>query len=342
MSLVKKAAMTQRKLDANRANAISSHGPSTPEGKERIRAANTRHGQYSDRQQAALRALGEDPAEFEELLAGVREEFSPSSRLQEELAARLARALQLMQRADRAQEGVVLARAQGVEAGRDNRLHARMMRLKMGAQTLRSLARSVNVWHYVATLEELGAVMQLFEKSEEDEIGQVILDLFNQLQEPGTEDDTTEQKKLQMVASIRSMFGLPSLQSPVQALPPAEVAMGGQAESPEAPEMPPDGDDERDSHLDDRYPQITEDDWVAREKARKLLRNLLTRHAESWEEQRKALLRESLAGASPCEVAAECAPISRDSLIARRLQESNLREVRRLTSLLLKLKKRRD
>jgi len=102
----------------------------------------------------------------------------------------------------------------------------------------------------------------------------------------------------------------------------------------------PDGEEGEDSEKDDRYPKITAEDWKARERARKLLRNILTRQAEACESQRKALLKESLAGPSPYELAVEIAPNHAEALLMRRIQDANMREVRRLTNLLLKIKRR--
>ncbi len=81
------------------------------------------------------------------------------------------------------------------------------------------------------------------------------------------------------------------------------------------------------------------EDWIARERARKLLRNILSRQAEACEAQRKALLKESLAGPSPYEFAAEIAPSHADALLMRRTQDANMREVRRLINLLLRIKR---
>jgi hypothetical protein len=72
------------------------------------------------------------------------------------------------------------------------------------------------------------------------------------------------------------------------------------------------------------------------------LRNILSRQAEACEAQRKSLLKESLAGPSPYEFAAEIAPSHADALLMRRMQDANMREVRRLINLLLKLKQRED
>jgi hypothetical protein len=62
MSLTKKRPTTAKKTVASQANGRRSHGPATPEGREQIRAANVRHGFYSQAEDAALRALGEDAA----------------------------------------------------------------------------------------------------------------------------------------------------------------------------------------------------------------------------------------------------------------------------------------
>src|SRR5579863_3510691 len=108
MSLTRRPRITERKLAANRSNSAHSTGPVTPEGKARVGAAQLRHGFYAKAQEAALSNLGEDPAHFEELLAGLREEFTPAGTLQEELVNRLARVLWLMERDHRSQEGAAL------------------------------------------------------------------------------------------------------------------------------------------------------------------------------------------------------------------------------------------
>ena len=100
-----------------------------------------------------------------------------------------------MDRADRSQEGEALRRARSVDAGRDNRLHARMMRLKMTAETLRSLARSVVVWHYVTTRDDLEVMKKLHQEGVTAEMGEIALDLFYQLQEPGADKDGVSEEE---------------------------------------------------------------------------------------------------------------------------------------------------
>jgi hypothetical protein len=55
---------------------------------------------------------------------------------------------------------------------------------------------------------------------------------------------------------------------------------------------------------------------------------------------RRAVLKDAVAGPSPYELAAEIAPSHDDALVMRRMQDANLREVRRITNLLLKMKRR--
>ena len=341
MPLVKKPVLTEEKLAANRRNGGQSQGAVTEEGKARIAAAQFRHGRYSKGEETALCGLGEDPAEFEELLAGLREEFTPAGVLQEKLVTRLARVLALVDRYDRQLEGDALRRARIAGNGRDNRVHARMMRLKMTAETLRSLARSVATWHYVTPLEDLEVMKKLHQEGVASEMGEIALNLFYQLQKLGTDEDgeDPDKKNLRVFNSIRSIFGLGEIDRPVAVLTPAGETLVVRPEGYQ--EASPDGEEDEDSDKDDRYPSITAEDWKARERARKLLRNILTRQVEVCETERKVLLRESLAGPSPYELAAENLPSLTDALLLRRVQDANLREVRRLTNLLLKIQCRK-
>ena len=91
MSLVKTPRMTKKKLASARTNAKRSRGPKTQAGRERVRAANLRHGFYSKSDEAALLALGEDPAEVEKLLKRLSEKDTALATLQESLGDRLAR-----------------------------------------------------------------------------------------------------------------------------------------------------------------------------------------------------------------------------------------------------------
>ena len=116
MSLVKKPTLTPRRLAANRSNGRLSCGAVTAEGIERMRAANLRHGFYSQMQGEALRALGEDPAEFEHLLESLMATWEPADHFQTRLVDRLARALWRMERGDRIQESMAIAQLERMDA----------------------------------------------------------------------------------------------------------------------------------------------------------------------------------------------------------------------------------
>jgi len=342
MSLVKKSKMTEKQVAANRRNQKLCNPPETDERRERVRAALRRFGYNVQAEEIAMRALGENPADFQELLEALWEEWNPVGSLQEGVVIRLARVMWLANRSDRSQEGAALRRAQSADRGRDNRLHARMMRLKMTAESLRSLARSVGCWHYVTTREDLEVMKKLHHEGIAGEMGEIAMDLFYQLQEPDTDKDgvSSEEKYRGAINSFRSIFGIAPIESPVEMLSPTGERVVIRPEGYEEAEGSPEGEEGEDSEKDDRYPKITEEDWKARERARKLLSHILSRQAEACEAQRKTLLRESLEGPSPYELAAEIAPSHTDALLMRRMQDANMREVRRLTNLLLKIKRR--
>jgi len=134
-----------------------------------------------------------------------------------------------------------------------------------------------------------------------------------------------------MVAQAKEIFGI-GLNPPNP--PPSNV-------TPDSSQV---GDDEQDAEAveeehDERYPSITAAEWEARERPRHLLENILKRQVEICEEQRKAVLKESLKGPSPYERATEIAPTHPNARVMRRMQDSNFREARRIINLLLKLKR---
>jgi hypothetical protein len=398
MSLVKKHALTQKKLAANRRNQKLSHGPATAQGRERLRAAHLRHGFYAQAEEVALRALGEEPAQFQELLEGLRERWNPADALQEGLVTRLARALWLMNRADRMQEGYALRQAKERNLGREDRLHAQMMRLKMTSASLQSLAQSVAGEHYVTTPADLELMKNLHPEGVAKEMGEMALALFYQLQGPGApapgepeEGGPSEAEVRKVVAKIRQIFGLstdpepeadgasdPSQQQegpqgagaadadarassrpqgsqpdagatstdgvPASSRPPGSQQDAGATSTNGAPasSRPPGRQQAAgatDAEEEGPDSDITSAEWEAREPVRQLLEHILSRQVELCEAQRNATLRESLTGPSPYERAAEIAPTQSNASLMRRMQDSNFRQVVRLTSLLMRMKR---
>jgi hypothetical protein len=326
--------MTEKQLAANRRNIRLSHGP-TAEGWERIRAAHLRHGFYTEAEEVAMRALGEDPAQFQQLLEGLWKEYDPTSVSEEGLVIRLARATWLTNRADRMQEGYAVRQAREVSSGRQDRLHARMMRLAITAETLERLTHSAAQEHYVTTPSDLEIMKNVQQEGMLKDLGEIAIALFYQLQAPGKEEDAVDEyeKAQRVVAQVKEIFGIgmsSAFAPPANAAPVASPPLGRQQ-------------DFRGVEIENtqRYPNITAAQWEARERPRQLLENILKRMAGVCKTQRKATLQESVQGPSPYERAAEVAPTHPNARLMRRMQDANFREVRRITKLLLKIQHQR-
>ena len=335
MALVKKPRTTDKRKAASQRNGARSRGPATRGGKARLAAAHGRHGLYAQGEDHLFFLLGEDPAEFKALLEGLGEEFYPTTALQERLVFRLARVFWLMDRADRQQEGAALSRARSADSGRATRLHAHMMRLKMTAISLQSLARSVARPNYVTTARDLDLIKSLQTDPELGEMGEIALALFRQLQDPGACDEAgrpeaTAEQQQKVLRRIKEIFGV--------ADPPPQPAGDSSAAGAPAPEGgTPRLQEVTVSPLRKAYPHITEAQWEAREPVRQLLENILTRYAEYCQALHLQMMKEGLVGPATCERAAEFASYSVEAVRARRLFDAHLREARRLTDLLLKI-----
>ncbi|MGO8734316.1 MAG: hypothetical protein ACLQVM_16195, partial [Terriglobia bacterium] len=330
MSIKQQRTMTEKNLAAHRENARKSRGPVTSEGKDRRRDASLRHGFYSQDRDKALRALGEDPRDFDAMVNSVREKYEPADGFEEALAMRLARAMWRMDRADRI-EGYALRQAKDENNCREDRLHAQMMRLKMTGASLQSLAQAVARERYVTTPGHLDLMRNLQPDGAVKEMGEIALALFLQLQEPGERDkegrhvDPNEAER-RALAKFKEIFGLydDGPHQVGQAAPPTPEERGSQV---------------IETKKEEPYPIITAAQWVAREPVRQLLEHILTRQVEICEAQRLATLKECVAGPSPFERAAEIAPAHPNVALMQRMQDSSFREVWRLSNLLLKIKK---
>ena len=87
--------MTQAKLDANRANAQKSTGPTTPEGKTNSSRNSFKHGLYSKQ----LVVGAEEAAELDALKAKLRAEHQPATETEEILVNELAEQFWRLRRA---------------------------------------------------------------------------------------------------------------------------------------------------------------------------------------------------------------------------------------------------
>lgn len=240
MSLVKKPTMSKKRLETLAKSRKNSHGPSTAAGRERIRAANLRHGFYSKSDEVALRALGEDPAQFRTLLEELGNPRTVGKVLQEGFARRLARSFWRVERAERMQDGYALRQAQEEQAAREGRLHVKMMRLKVVARSWQLLAQAVARPLYITTNEHLRIMRDLHKEGVAKEMSEVAVSLFYQLREPGRPcpgdpdfvDDEEKEQQRQVLMRIKDIFGLnnppPDAPTPAEARQSLREASGRQ------------------------------------------------------------------------------------------------------------------
>jgi hypothetical protein len=372
MSLMKKPRMTEKKLAAIRKVQKLSHGPATPEGRARIRDAHLIHGGYSKSDEVALRALGEDPEDFRELLEGLADDRTAAAALRKTLGEHMARSFWRMRRAYRMQEGCALRQAKEEDATRAGRLHVRMMRLKMISRNWQLLAEAVKNPHYVTTPHDLEMMKHLHSDGVAKDMSEVALALFYQLQEPGTlhpgdegfEDAEEAAKTRRVMTKIRGIFGLDPLPDDREdkhgARPSAPQQWGrqdaGVTEADAATDLGPADDGPfaatagsgqalevatltPETEEANPYPDITEEQWAARVDARQFLENILTHQIEMFDAQHHELLRQSVAGPSAHERAAEIAPTHPNAALMQRIEDSNFRQASRMASLFIRLKR---
>ena len=117
MSLRKAPQLTPQLLAAARNNARHSTGPRSPAAKRNSKLNALKHGAYvsNENQRQAMRALGEDPEQFQSLKQELRRAFGPGDALWEKQIEDLAWLYWRRKRLERAQDGLRRRALQGVE-----------------------------------------------------------------------------------------------------------------------------------------------------------------------------------------------------------------------------------
>ncbi len=108
MALTAKRRTTEKTLARSRRNGGKSRGAATPQGKARAARANLRHGFYAQARQGALAALGEDPAEYAELMNSLQTNLVEG--LEAQLKGLIGDTLWRIKRAVRMQNGLAAKR----------------------------------------------------------------------------------------------------------------------------------------------------------------------------------------------------------------------------------------
>ena len=109
MPLRKSPQLTPKLLAARRSNAQRSTGPRTPAGKQNSKFNGAKHGAYAapENHYHIMRALGEDPQEFELLKQQLMVSYGPADPLWQHQVEDLAKLYWRRQRLERAQEGMM-------------------------------------------------------------------------------------------------------------------------------------------------------------------------------------------------------------------------------------------
>jgi hypothetical protein len=105
---------SDRQQAANRANALHSTGPKTPEGKAAVRLNACWHGLLA----RDVVLPGEDADAFEDLLNQARANLSPVGPIEEFLVDRLTNDMWRLRRLERAESALLYSRIHGVKADR--------------------------------------------------------------------------------------------------------------------------------------------------------------------------------------------------------------------------------
>ena len=202
-TLTAKRHPSERSQAASRRNGARSHGPRTPEGKARSAASRLRHGYYSQSTEAALSALGEDPAEFKRRFQSLIDTYQPADPLQMALVYRMMRAWWRMERFDRMAESAAVNHITEAEKKTNQFKAFALMPVINKLERLEPLVHAVLAQEAVIGAKELA----LFQKAQHDlpqPKASQLLTLLLRLRAPGTE------------------LNLPSDLEPVEPVPAAE------------------------------------------------------------------------------------------------------------------------
>jgi hypothetical protein len=198
MSLIQKQEMTEENLAAKRLNGSMARGAVTPEGKANSAASNLRHGLYSQAQDEAMVALGEDPQEYADLMNSLESDLAVG--LERELVRRIGRVLWRMKRAERAQEGTALQRVRGMTEAQYTIASSRLAKASEIFDALQDLAIALDRRNG-PTPAEVRTFMEPFGNSRPADMQKVFL-LLQSLQKPEEGEESDEDPSTEPVTPV--------------------------------------------------------------------------------------------------------------------------------------------
>jgi len=287
-----------------------------------------------------LRVLGEDHADFHALEQELSNQETATAALQKRLGKGLTHAFRRMERAVRMQDGIALRQAKEEEQARQGRLHMQMMRLKINAGHWQWLAQKVANPYYVTTQDHLQFMRQLHKDGAAKEMSEFTLTLFYQLREPGSlmpgdpgfQDEEQKDAARRALIKVKEIFAL-------NTEPPHHREKNEAASDAARAENSGEADTAAAAEPANPHPEITPQEWAAREPIRQLLENLLARQVEAFEAQHHELMRESVAGPSLFERAAVIAHTHPQSHLMQKMEDAESRRVLRMSNAVIRLQR---
>ena len=149
-------ATSKKQIRANRRNAKKSTGPRTIKGKAISSANALKHG-LTAKKHIIINAVtqGENPEEFQTLLADLRDEFKPTNDLQDSLVLKIAHCLWRSNRLINAESTEINSRLDAFAAGNpgDNRPASKPNATEIGLQFLPNSRDAANRQLYEARID---------------------------------------------------------------------------------------------------------------------------------------------------------------------------------------------
>jgi len=177
----------------------------TEEGRERIRAANLKHGYFSVMADEAIAALGEDPDDLKSLEQGAIEQWKPEGDFEYRLVQNLARALWKLERDERWHDSVAVRQVRRWAQNTDYYIREAESKCRKKQAALKRIQEAAKKEDFETGTRELDDFSDAFGSDTSDGPWSVYV-LLHQLLKPGTPVEGTTPKEYE---GLMAMKGVP-------------------------------------------------------------------------------------------------------------------------------------